>query len=79
MTTGSTPITCFQCDRTVSKDQALKIISMTGFRAVLLRAAMPAGAPEPVICIDCVLSAPLDDWRFGVSGGLLRSLRDGVA
>ena len=46
MTTLSEPITCFQCDRTLSKDQALKIISMTGFRAVLLRAAMPEGAPS---------------------------------
>ena len=72
MTTGPTPITCFRRDQALSKDQALKVITMAGLRPV-----MPERAAEPAVCIDCVLSASLDDWRFDVSAGLLRHLRDG--
>ena len=73
MTTGSTPITCLRCDKTLSEDQALKVVNMAGLRAV-----MPEEVAEPVVCIDCVLAASLDGWRFDVSAELLRRLRDGV-
>ena len=72
MITGPTPIVCFRCDQALSQDQALKVITMAGLIPV-----MPEGVVEPVVCIDCVLSASLDDWRFDVSAGLLRHLRDG--